>query len=397
MDETSQASHWGLGRRPFEKTSLTMYASTSSPSMGKSFNVISSETTGMVVVVPSSYDTRQEMMMMSKKKESDVARSSIATNECEEFVSFSSAVGSEFDFSATFSEVDGAPWSPPPMSSAEELFHNGRIRPLGDFPAAQLEQTSATQPPLSRSDDGYFDFRSSANYASFSAPQSPPSSSPKQMQRKQRYGDARPPIETTLPALEEWKKSHEFRRKSSGENMHRIETRRHLREGVACRRSRSLSPLRVFHMDDQQMQPIDGDDFLPSPISDAHKQRSVQEPRKPRRGKTLQELIDGSDCGEFRWRGIKSAEKSSEKKSKGAPSLHRRASMPNNKTGALSSSPKHQPLSPHEIHYTSQRAQADQLKRKTSLPYRHGILGCLGFPSKSYRSVSGINPLNIKT
>jgi hypothetical protein len=39
------------------------------------------------------------------------------------------------------------------------------------------------------------------------------------------------------------------------------------------------------------------------------------------------------------------------------------------------------PVSAHELHYTANRAQAEELRRKTVLPYRQGVLGCLRFPS----------------
>lgn len=39
------------------------------------------------------------------------------------------------------------------------------------------------------------------------------------------------------------------------------------------------------------------------------------------------------------------------------------------------------PVSAHELHYTENRALSQELRRKTFLPYRHGVLGCLRFPS----------------
>ncbi|CBI36924.3 unnamed protein product, partial [Vitis vinifera] len=42
------------------------------------------------------------------------------------------------------------------------------------------------------------------------------------------------------------------------------------------------------------------------------------------------------------------------------------------------------PPSPHELHYTANRAQAEEMKKRTFLPYRQGLLGCLGFSSKGY-------------
>ncbi|KAG8370617.1 hypothetical protein BUALT_Bualt13G0002000 [Buddleja alternifolia] len=54
--------------------------------------------------------------------------------------------------------------------------------------------------------------------------------------------------------------------------------------------------------------------------------------------------------------------------------------------------------SAHELHYTANRAQAEEMKKKTFLPYREGLLGCLGFSSKSYGAFSGftrnLNPIS---
>ncbi|GFP89636.1 hypothetical protein PHJA_001107400, partial [Phtheirospermum japonicum] len=52
----------------------------------------------------------------------------------------------------------------------------------------------------------------------------------------------------------------------------------------------------------------------------------------------------------------------------------------------------------HELHYTTNRAQAEEMKKKMFLPYRQGLLGCLGFSSKSYGAFSGftrnLNPIS---
>lgn len=56
------------------------------------------------------------------------------------------------------------------------------------------------------------------------------------------------------------------------------------------------------------------------------------------------------------------------------------------------------PPSPHELHYTANRAQAEELRKRTFLPYRQGLLGCLGFSSKGYRAMNGfaraLNPVS---
>lgn len=54
--------------------------------------------------------------------------------------------------------------------------------------------------------------------------------------------------------------------------------------------------------------------------------------------------------------------------------------------------------SAHEMHYTANRAQAEEMRKKTFLPYRQGLLGCLGFSSKSYGALNGfaraLNPVS---
>lgn len=56
------------------------------------------------------------------------------------------------------------------------------------------------------------------------------------------------------------------------------------------------------------------------------------------------------------------------------------------------------PPSPHELHYTKNRAQAEELRKKTYLPYRQGLFGCLGFSSKGYGAMNGfaraLNPVS---
>ncbi|KAL2540449.1 Protein of unknown function (DUF1645) [Abeliophyllum distichum] len=56
------------------------------------------------------------------------------------------------------------------------------------------------------------------------------------------------------------------------------------------------------------------------------------------------------------------------------------------------------PPSAHELHYTAKRAQAEEMKKKTFLPYRQGLLGFLGFSSKNYGTFNGptrtLNPVS---
>lgn len=75
------------------------------------------------------------------------------------------------------------------------------------------------------------------------------------------------------------------------------------------------------------------------------------------------------------------------------------------KTSSVSSKPKNAvgkkripTPSAHERHYTTNRAQAVEMRKRTYLPYRQGLLGCLGFSSKSYGAMNGfarsLNPVS---
>lgn len=46
------------------------------------------------------------------------------------------------------------------------------------------------------------------------------------------------------------------------------------------------------------------------------------------------------------------------------------------------------PVSAHELHYTANRAVSEELKRRTFLPYKQGLLGCLGFNPSGVHDIS---------
>ena len=50
-------------------------------------------------------------------------------------------------------------------------------------------------------------------------------------------------------------------------------------------------------------------------------------------------------------------------------------------------------VSSHEMHYTAKRAVAEEMRRKTVLPYKHGLLGCLGFTPAIHDLSKGLGSL----
>lgn len=431
------------------------------------------------VNVPYTLSWEERGELCSKDQESSFK--SVDGSE-EENLSFSLA-GSDFDFSARFSEADGGPPTPP-MSTAEELFHNGKIRPLNRLYSFNSEQDSCSSNHADY--ESYYDHLMSADYdhdcRGFQSPRLPP----QQQQMKQNLGLPKPT--TCTSALEQWKKSmgrqHSTNTKANA-NAHYDEMRNMQACGGGHRRTRSLSPLRVFHMDDMiQPRPSFESEVYTNTAAAVDdvvgKCQCVSRPRRMRKSWTLKELLNMGDSrvhksslrcdsrekfGEHfgeggqstinfggklgkveqsplnvkrleqlplnvdrfggkttdtfgdkdhrlenlplnvdRFKG-KTIEKIGDKLSskrtsnlenaggklgkKGVGELHSK-STPNMARFPLNQ----QALSAHGRHYASQSAQAEVMKKKTFLPYKHGLLDCLGFTSKSYSSMKGLHKLN---
>ncbi|KAK6159369.1 hypothetical protein DH2020_006683 [Rehmannia glutinosa] len=50
------------------------------------------------------------------------------------------------------------------------------------------------------------------------------------------------------------------------------------------------------------------------------------------------------------------------------------------------------PISAHELHYTVNRQLSEEMKKRTYLPYKQGLLGCLGFHPTVPEMAKGISP-----
>ncbi|KAE8661536.1 Serine carboxypeptidase-like 26 [Hibiscus syriacus] len=61
--------------------------------------------------------------------------------------------------------------------------------------------------------------------------------------------------------------------------------------------------------------------------------------------------------------------------------------------GSVSSCRRRGAISAHELHYTANRAVSEEMKRKTFLPYKQGLLGCLGFNHGMNQISRGIGSL----
>ncbi|XP_047050809.1 uncharacterized protein LOC124656041 [Lolium rigidum] len=244
------------------------------------------------------------------------------------------ADGCEYDYDFDFSSQFPSP-AAAAMSSADELFHNGQIRPMR---LSSFLLRSQAPPPLA----------------------------------DRPTGGRLMPLEAAAPTDE----------------------RGRLRSRSVHRKTRSLSPFRARWM---------------SPLcSPARGKDSVQPPTSASRSSSSSSNTSSGSSSTsrnyHRWRFFKNLVH--QKKPDG--SKHRPpASLPPaptparpNKNASLVA-PKTNPTpavgrrgrraSAHERLYEARRAEAEDMRRRTFLPYRQGLLlGCLGFGSRGYGAMHGL-------
>ncbi|XP_043722891.1 protein SPT2 homolog [Telopea speciosissima] len=333
------------------------------------------------------------VLSSSTSSSSSKSVSGFASSSNDAFVSGSF----EFEFSARF--PSNASTSAGSMISADELFLNGQIRPMKL--SSHLQRPQNLAPLLDLEGEDEYDGNKDARGLEFEK------------------------REETLV------RGRDLRQRSR--SLHR--------------RTRSLSPLRnpplEWHEDEEERE-ISGRDLeledpdrkqyeTPStettPSVSASSSRSSSSGRSSKRWIFLKDLLYRSksegrgNSKEKFWSSISFSpvkEKkppptdlplSSSKEKKPSPSVpttetpkpKRAPQVPVKKSAAAGKpangvSKRRVPRSPHELHYTTNRAQAEEMKKKTFLPYRQGLLGCLGFSSKSYGAMNGfartLNPVS---
>ncbi|KAL3636955.1 hypothetical protein CASFOL_019254 [Castilleja foliolosa] len=276
----------------------------------------------------------------------------------------------EFDFSATCTPAGGS--SPEAMTCADELFCNGQIRPLKLSTHLRRPQSLA---PLIESD-------AAADAAEENCQAFP------------RGRELRP------------------------------------RAGSLRRRTRSMSPIRLIEAEaaettsfQRQNEEIllassnlkgEGNDESAPPYAS----RSSSAGRSSRRWVFLKEFLyrsksegrrneghNGKFWGSLSFSPVKDSKKTEQSKCRSGAAEGKTAAFNNtnknnnsNKNGAAGKRRGGPSPSAHELHYTKNRAQSEEMRKKTFLPYRPGLLGCLGFSSKSYGAINGfaraLNPVS---
>ncbi|XP_043709494.1 uncharacterized protein LOC122658549 isoform X2 [Telopea speciosissima] len=270
----------------------------------------------------------------------------------------------EFEFSARFPSNTSS--SAASMISADELFLNGQIRPMKLSSHLQRPQILAPLLDL-EGDEDYEDCKDAAELEF-----------EKREELMMRGRDAR------------------------------------LRNRSLHRRTRSLSPLRNplfgWHEDEEEQEtsgcdldsedPDRKQDETPSTGTTPSVSASSSG-RNSKRWIFLKDLLyrsksEGRGNGKEKfWYSLSFSPAVKDKK---PPSVPMTETQKPKRTPANGVGKRRIPPSAHELHYTTNRAQAEEMKKKTFLPYRQGLLGCLGFSSKSYGAMNGfartLNPVS---
>ncbi|KAE8712148.1 hypothetical protein F3Y22_tig00110263pilonHSYRG00073 [Hibiscus syriacus] len=150
-----------------------------------------------------------------------------------------------------------------------------------------------------------------------------------------------------------------------------------LRDKSLRRRTRSMSPLRN---NNQNVSLDKNSDKRDDSINDDGASISASSSRSSSAGRSSK-----------RWVFLKDFLRSkSEGRSKQQQVLLNPRSIKIKPVNGIGKGKRRVPPSPHEMHYTANRAQAEEMRKKTFLPYKQGLFGCLSFSSKGYGAINGL-------
>ncbi|KAJ8441913.1 hypothetical protein Cgig2_020058 [Carnegiea gigantea] len=257
--------------------------------------------------------------------------------------------GFEFDFSGQLDMM-----IEPSLSSADELFAGGKIRPWKPPP-----------PPISAVDSS-----------------NPPSCPSPISERRKSFDDEKDPFEAALKNTSQ-PKSEIARKFQAGEQNRGRSSNipQNLRSNSRKKgMSRSLSPLRVSefplqtHQNPNRSSNNGGNSSSSKGVSRKWRLKDLLLFRSASEGTAT---TTGKDPLR-KYFSISTAAKKIEEGGKNCESFRSVASSSCSSMADVGPvSRRRGKVSAHELHYTANRSVAGEMKWKTSLPYKHGFLGCL--------------------
>lgn len=239
--------------------------------------------------------------------------------------------------------------------SAEELFDGGKIRPLKPPPRLQHDEYISQKSPLL-------------------SPRSPKSPRSPISQGRRIIREAFSP--RTKKEIDPFETAIENTRKRSENNQRgRDRTVQGLSTSSSRRATRSLSPLRVsaFPWDEEDQK---------------QQQQKQQQQQQPTKQSSFSLNTSKGSSRKWRLRDFLLFRSASEGRAKGKDPFSKYASFfrknddsknasirSTDSSGSGSGSRRRGPVSAHELHYTKNKAASEDLKKRTFLPYKQGILG----------------------
>ncbi|XWS76626.1 hypothetical protein CRYUN_Cryun01aG0193100 [Craigia yunnanensis] len=271
----------------------------------------------------------------------------------------------EFEFSPRFSSSSSVAVGP--MSSADELFLNGQIRPMKL--SSHLQRPQILSPLLDLDVEG--------DDVEFKNDREASRGRDLKLRSRSLHRKAR-----SLSPL----RNVEFQLEEEGDE----ECSREEKKGVSQRILEGLK------------ETVTSNETTPS--CSASSSRSSSSGRNSKKWIFLKDLLyrsksEGRGNGKEKfWTSISFSPSKEKKINEKAPPSKKKQKENNQGAGKKVSSGKpangvakrRVPTSPHELHYTTNRAQAEEMKKRTYLPYRQGLFGCLGFSSKGYGALNGL-------
>ncbi|GLU17183.1 hypothetical protein SLE2022_335750 [Rubroshorea leprosula] len=264
----------------------------------------------------------------------------------------------EFDFSGQLERTS---------LSAEELFDGGKIRPLKPPPG--YDQGSGLCSPRS--------------------PRSPKSPKSKISPKKE--------LDPFAVALEKTRIGEEFGQKQKNSQRGRHRSSVSSSSSYVHKGSRSLSPLRVPDImfepehDNNQTEKSTANRTATTPKSYASSILSAISFSKSYRKWRLKDFLLFRSASEGRT-GKDQLRKYALLAKKETEDVKNSSFRSTESVGSVSSR-RRGPISAHELHYTANRAVTEEMKRKTFLPYKQGLLGCLGFNPGMHEISRGIGSM----
>lgn len=262
--------------------------------------------------------------------------------------------------------------------TAEELFDDGKIKPLKPPPRLQV---------------GVNDSAGSSSIASPRSPRSPRSriSQGKKMVQEALSPRHKKDFDPFAAAMEQTSKTNDDEHEEKRSGRRRSSTS----SSFVRKGTRSLSPLRVsdiVELDQEEKPAVSSTTSNTKPTS-----TTTPPPSSPSAYSSFLSAISFSKVyRKWRLKDFLLFRSASEgRASTGNDPLRKYSMLSKNKSGAGEdvknssfrstesggsvSSRRRGPVSAHEIHYTVNRAVSEEMRKKTVLPYKHGLLGCLGF------------------